>query len=122
MAAKIRKGDLVEVIAGRHKGERGRVVRVQPDKDRVWVEKINVVKRHRRGIPGQRESEILEKEAPIHASNVMIVDPKENKPTRVGFKFVFEISEEERQRLESAGQKAQPKKVRYAKLSGTTLD
>jgi large subunit ribosomal protein L24 len=123
MAAKIRKGDLVEVIAGSYKDTRGRVMRVQSSKNRVWVEKVNIIKRHKRGVTGQSESEILRKEAPIDLSNVMIVDPKTNEPTRVGFKMVFDISDEERQRLEAAGTPVKPlKKVRYAKKSGELLD
>ena len=123
MAAKIRKGDLVEVIAGAYKDTRGRVIRVQSSKKRVWVEKVNILKRHKRGVTGQSESEILRKEAPIDISNVMIVDPKTNEPTRVGFKLVFDISDEERQRLETAGTPVKPsKKVRYAKKSGEILD
>lgn len=123
MAAKIRKGDLVEVIAGAYKDTRGRVIRVQSSKNRVWVEKVNIIKRHKRGVAGQSESEILRKEAPIDISNVMIVDPKTNEPTRVGFKLVFDISDEERQRLEAVGTQVKPsKKVRYAKKSGEILD
>ena len=123
MAAKIRKGDLVEVIAGAYKDTRGRVIRVQSSKNRVWVEKVNIIKRHKRGVTGQSESEILRKEAPIDISNVMIVDPKTNEPTRVGFKLVFDISDEERQRLEAVGTQVKPsKKVRYAKKSGEILD
>lgn len=122
MAAKIRKGDLVEVIAGAYKDTRGRVIRVQASKNRVWVEKVNIIKRHKRGVSGQSESEIVRKEAPIDLSNVMLIDPKTNQPTRVGFKMVFDISEEERQRLEASGSPVKPRKVRYAKKSGELLD
>ncbi len=84
---KVRKGDTVVVITGRDKGKTGSVLRVFPTENRVLVQGINVVKRHTRPRPGQTGG-IVEKENPIHASNVALVDPKDNKPTRVGFKTV----------------------------------
>ncbi len=84
---KIRKGDNVVVITGRDKGKRGSVLRVFPTENRVLVQGVNTVKRHTRPRPGQAGG-IVEKELPIHASNVALVDPKEDKPTRVGFKTV----------------------------------
>jgi large subunit ribosomal protein L24 len=122
MAAKIKKGDLVEVVTGKYKGQRGRVMRVKADDNRVWVEKINIVQRHTRGLPGQTESEIVNKEAPIDLSNVMIVDPESDRPSRVGFRFVDEVSEEERARANEQGVRIKPRKVRFAKRSGATLD
>jgi large subunit ribosomal protein L24 len=123
MASKIRKNDLVEVMRGREESKRGRVIRIDLEKELVWVEKLNIRSRHRKGAAGQKESTIEKKEAPMHISNVMLVDPEADVPTRVGFKLVYEISEEERQRLEAEGQKIQPrKKVRYAKKSGTVLE
>jgi large subunit ribosomal protein L24 len=128
MAAKIKKGDMVLVTAGRDKGERGRVMRVQPERDRVWVEKVNMISRHQKGVAGQTESEIIRKEAPINISNVMMLDPEakdadgELLPTRVGFKLIYDISDEERQRMADLGQQVKARKVRFAKRSGAILD
>jgi large subunit ribosomal protein L24 len=81
--ARIRKGDTVIVISGKDKGKTGKVLRVIPEADRVVVEKINVIKRHTKPTPMQREGGIVEREAPIHASKVMPVDPSTGKGTRV---------------------------------------
>jgi large subunit ribosomal protein L24 len=93
MAAKIRRDDMVKVIAGKAKGRTGRVLRVDPKKDKVYVEGVNIVKRHQRPRSlrdAQRAQEIggiVEKEGPIHISNVMLVDPKSGDPTRVGVSY-----------------------------------
>jgi large subunit ribosomal protein L24 len=84
---KIRKGDNVVVITGRDKGKTGSVLRVFPVENRVLVQGVNMVKRHTSPRPGQTGG-IVEKENPIHASNVSLVDPKDNKPTRVGYKII----------------------------------
>ena len=86
MAAKIRADDNVIVISGKDKGKTGKVLRVEPAKDRVYVEGLNMVKRHQRPVPGRPNLQVgvIEKEGPIHVSNVAIVDPKDHKPTRVG--------------------------------------
>jgi len=84
---KIRKGDNVVVITGRDKGKSGSVLRVFPAENRVLVQGINLAKRHTKPRAGQQGG-IVEKENPIHASNVALSDPKDNKPTRVGFKTV----------------------------------
>lgn len=76
------KNDTVKVIAGNHKGKTGRVIKVIPDKHRVIVEKIQLVKRHTRPRSTQQQGGIIEKEASIHISNVMLVCPKCDKPTR----------------------------------------
>jgi large subunit ribosomal protein L24 len=89
MALKIRRGDTVEVIAGKDSGKQGRVLRVEPKRNRLYVEGLNIVKRHQRPRSlketqrGGKVGGVIEKEGPIHVSNVMIVDPKENKPTRI---------------------------------------
>jgi len=88
--ARIRRDDTVIVIGGKDRGKTGRVLRVDPKKQKVYVEGLNIVKRHQR--PQQvRDAQrtetvggVIEKEGPIHLSNVMPVDPKENKPTRIG--------------------------------------
>ncbi len=104
MAAKIKKGDQVEVLAGRDKGKRGEVLRVVPKEGRAFVSGVNLVKRHQR--PSQfAEGGIITKEAAIQLSNLAIVDPKDDKPTRVGFKI-----------LEDG------RKVRFAKRSGEVID
>src|SRR5204863_6560229 len=83
---RIRADDEVVVIAGKDKGKTGKVIRVDPKNERVYVEGLNMVKRHQRPLPGRPNMQIgvLEKEGPIHVSNVAIFDPKEKKPTRVG--------------------------------------
>lgn len=104
MAAKIRKGDKVVVITGRDKGRTGEVIQVMPTESRALVRGVNIVKRHQRQTQNQ-EGGIISKEAPIHLSNLAIADPKDNKPTRVGFKVL-----------------ADGKKVRVAKKSGETIN
>ena len=85
LATPIRKNDNVVVTTGKDRGKRGRVVRVVPDKNRVVVEGVNLIKRHTRPNPQKNiKGGIVEREAAIHASNVMLLDPEENKPTRVG--------------------------------------
>jgi large subunit ribosomal protein L24 len=103
MAAKIRKGDKVVVISGRDKGRTGEVLEVRPAEQRALVRGINMVKRHQRQTP-QQEGGIISKESPIHLSNIAIADPKDGKPTRVGFKLQGD------------------KKIRIAKRSGAEID
>jgi len=103
MAAKIKKGDQVEIVAGKNKGERGTVLRVYPDKNKLTVEELNMVKRHQKAAQN-REAGIIDKEAPLHISNVMVVDPNDDRPCRVG----FEIRE--------------GKKTRVSKRTGAVLD
>ena len=107
MAAKIKKGDTVVVITGRDKGRSGEVIEMRRDDGRVLVRGVNMVKRHQRQT-AQQEGGIISKEASIHLSNVALADPKDGKPTRVGFKYV--------------GQGDDRKKVRFAKRSGVEID
>ena len=107
MAAKIKKGDTVIVIAGRDKGRTGEVIEVRRDDARALVRGVNVVKRHQRQSTTQ-EGGIISKELPIHLSNIALADPKDGKPTRVGFKVV--------------GKGDDRKKVRVAKRSGVEID
>ncbi len=101
MSARIRKDDEVVVIGGKDRGKRGRVLRVDPAKNRVYVEGLNIIKRHERPrqVAGAQRTEqvggVIEKEGPIHLSNVMHVDPKDNRPTRVG----IEIEDGKRYRI-----------------------
>ena len=89
MAAKVRRGDTVQVIAGKDSGKQGKVLRVDPKKSKVFVEGLNIIKRHQRPRSlkdtqrGGKVGGVIEKEGPIHISNVMVVDPRDNKPTRV---------------------------------------
>jgi large subunit ribosomal protein L24 len=82
---KIRRDDEVIVISGKDRGKTGKVLRVDPKAERVFVEGLNIVKRHSKPRPGTTEpGGVVEKEGPIHISNVMLLDPQDNKPTRVG--------------------------------------
>jgi large subunit ribosomal protein L24 len=81
---KIRRDDEVLVISGKDKGKTGRVLRVDPVKERVFVEGLNIVKRHQRPNQMGQQGGVIEKEGPIHVSNVAMLDPKDGKPTRVG--------------------------------------
>ena len=88
-ALKVREGDSVIVISGKEKGKTGRVLRTEPARRRVYVEGLNIVKRHTRprsvkDTQKAQSSGIIDQEGPIHVSNVMLVDPTDNKPTRVG--------------------------------------
>lgn len=81
---KIKKNDMVVVIAGNSRGRSGKVLRVYPEKQRVIVEGVNMVSRHRKPTQNNPQGGITRQEAPIHVSNVMLIDPKSNEPTRVG--------------------------------------
>ena len=86
--AKIRRDDEVIVISGKDRGKTGTVLRVEPEKQRVYVEGLNIVKRHQKpsALNPNAQAGVIEREGPIHVSNVALVDPKEKKPTRVGIK------------------------------------
>lgn len=86
MQASIRKNDTVMVIAGRERGKSGKVLRVLPDEQRAIIERLNMVKRHSKGRGAQAAQGIIEKEAPIHVSNLMVLCDKCNKPVRTGRK------------------------------------
>ncbi len=103
MASRIRKNDTVQIMAGKDKGKTGEVLQVFPKEDRVTVRSLNMVKRHIK--PNQQQQGgIIDKEAPLHISNVMPLDPEDGRPTRVGFKVV------------------EGKKVRVSKRTGKVLD
>jgi large subunit ribosomal protein L24 len=103
--ARVRTGDTVVVVAGKEKGKRGKVLRVFPEKGRVVIEKINMIKKHQRPTQRLRQGGIIEREGSIHLSNVMVVDPRGDKATRVGIK-----------------QLADGRKARVAKRSGEMID
>jgi large subunit ribosomal protein L24 len=107
MPARIRSDDEVIVISGKDRGKTGKVLRVDPKKERVYVEGLNIVKRHQRPTQtasGQQAGGVIEREGPIHVSNVMLIDPKDGKPTRVRIEI------------------ADGKRLRIAKRSGSRLD
>jgi|SRR5687767_9252601 large subunit ribosomal protein L24 len=107
MAARIRKGDRVMVTTGRDKGRRGEVIEVRTDEERALVRGVNMVKRHQRQT-GAQEGGIISKESSIHLSNLALLDPKDNKPTRVGFKLI--------------GEGRDRRKVRFSKRTGVEID
>ncbi|MGU3919312.1 50S ribosomal protein L24 [Listeria monocytogenes] len=100
----VKKGDKVKVITGKDKGKSGKVLAAFPKKDRVLIEGINMVKKHTKPSNINPQGGILNVEAPIHVSNVMLIDPKTGEPTRVGYKVKGD------------------KKVRVAKKSGEVID
>jgi large subunit ribosomal protein L24 len=104
---KLRKEDEVVVISGKDKGKTGKIIRVDRARDRVYVEGINIVKRHQRPNPGRPNAPVgvIEREGPVHVSNVALVDPKDGKPTRVGTR-----------RTEQGA------RMRVTKRSGTDID
>ena len=104
MAVKIKKGDHVVVLTGRDKGKHGEVLKVMPEENRAIVKGIAMIRRHQRQTATQ-DGGIITKEAAIHVSNLAIEDPKDGKPTRVGFKFLKD-----------------GRKVRFAKRSGEVID
>ena len=101
----VKKDDNVIVITGKDKGKKGRVIAAYPRENRVLIEGVNMVKRHTRPNQANPQGGIIEREAPIHASNVMHIDPKSGKPTRIGYKV-----------LDNGN------KVRIAKKSGQEID
>jgi large subunit ribosomal protein L24 len=104
---KLRKDDEVIVISGKDKGKTGKIIRVEPARQRVYVEGINMVKRHQRPNPARPNAQVgvIEKEGPVHVSNVALRDPKDGKPTRVGVR-----------RAEDG------RRMRVTKRSGTEID
>ena len=89
MALSIRKGDLVQVISGKDRGVKGKVIEVYPDTDRVIVEGVNRIKKHTKvgqNARGAKTGGIITTEAPIHVSNVQVIDPEDGRPTRVGYR------------------------------------
>ncbi len=101
---KIKKGDHVVVITGKDKGKKGEVLKVMPSENRAIVKGVGMIRRHQKQTPKQ-EGGIIAKEAAIHISNLALEDPKDGKPTRVGYKFLKD-----------------GRKVRYAKRSGEMID
>jgi large subunit ribosomal protein L24 len=105
---KLRKNDKVKVISGNHKGKEGKILKVFRKKDRVIVEGVNIIKRHTRASQKNPQGGITQKEAAINVSNVMLIDPKSNEPTRLGMQVI----------TDDQGNK---KRMRYAKKSGEII-
>ena len=111
MAARIKTGDEVMIMSGKDRGKKGKVLRVEPGKNRLYVEGLNIIKRHQRPqqVAGAQRAEqvggVIEREGPVHISNVMLLDPKDGKPTRLG----TEIADD-------------GKRYRISRRSGTRLD
>ena len=107
MASKLKTDDTVIVISGKDKGRTGKILRVEPSKDRVYVEGVNIIKRHTRPNPARPNAQVgvIEREGPVHVSNVALLDPKDRKATRVGTR-----------RTEDG------KRMRVTKSSGTEID
>ena len=110
MAARIRKGDKVVVISGADKGKRGEVLTVMPKVDRAVVQGVNIAKRHVKPQGMGKPGGIMEQEATIHLSNLMLIDPKTDKPTRVGFRVL------------DADAKGAGRKVRVARATGEVIE
>jgi len=104
----VRKGDMVLVLSGNDAGKKGKVLKTFPERNRVVIEGVAFMKRHTKPNPKVPQGGIVEKERTIHASNVMVIDPKTNKPTRIGYRT---LSDTEGKKL----------RVRYAKKSGETI-
>ena len=110
MPARIKTGDEVIIVGGKDRGKKGKVLRVDAGKNRLYVEGLNIIKRHQRPqqVAGAQRPEqvggVIEREGPIHISNVMLIDPKDNKPTRVGIEIEggkrFRIAKRSGARLE----------------------
>ena len=98
------KNDMVKILSGKYSGKTGKVLKVLPDENRLIVEGVNIIKKHTKPSQSNQQGGIIEKESSIHVSNVMVIDPKTNEATRVGYKF-----------LEDG------KKVRISKKSGEML-
>ena len=106
---KIRKNDNVMVIAGNSRGKSGKVLKVYPEKQRVIIEGVNIMKRHTRPSQKNPQGGIVQREAPIHVSNVMLMDPKTNEVTRIGTKLVTDPST------------GKTKRLRVSKATGETM-
>jgi large subunit ribosomal protein L24 len=96
---KIKKNDMVMVIAGNARGKTGKVLKVYPDRERIIIEGVNIIKRHTRPSQKNPQGGIIQREATVHASNVMLIDPKTNEVTRVGMKEVKDATTGRKRRM-----------------------
>jgi large subunit ribosomal protein L24 len=108
LKTRLKKNDKVKVISGNHRGKEGKILKIFRDKERVIVEGVNIIKRHTRPTQKNPQGGITQKEAPIHISNIMLIDPKANEPSRIGMQIITDDS----------GNK---KRMRYGKKSGEII-
>jgi large subunit ribosomal protein L24 len=108
MITRLHKGDRVKVIAGNHRGKEGKILKIFHDKNRLIVEGVNIIKRHTKPTQKNPQGGISQREAPIHISNVMLIDPKTNEPTRIGMQIIKDES-------------GKAKRMRYGKKSGEII-
>jgi len=104
---RLKKNDKVKVVSGNHKGKEGKILKIYPEKNRVIVEGVNIIKRHTKPNQKNPQGGISQKESTIHVSNIMLIDPKSNEPTRIGMQII-----------EGEGKK---KRMRYGKKSGEII-
>lgn len=105
---RLRKNDKVKVVSGNNKGKEGKILKIFRAKNRVIVEGVNIIKRHTRASQKNPQGGITQKEAPVHVSNVMLIDPKAGEPTRLGIKII-------------EGEGSKKKRMRYGKKSGEII-
>ncbi len=105
---RLKKNDKVKVISGNHKGKEGKILKIFPEKNRVIVEGVNIIKRHTKPNQKNPQGGITQKESTIHISNIMLIDPKSSEPTRIGMQIIGE----------EGGKK---KRMRYGKKSGEII-
>ncbi len=108
LKTRLKKNDRVRVISGNHRGKEGKILKLFRDKDRIIVEGVNIIKRHTRPTQKNPQGGITQKEAPIHISNVMLIDPKANEPSRIGMQIITDESGKKR-------------RMRYGKKSGEII-
>jgi len=108
LKTRLKKNDRVKVISGNHRGKEGKILKIFRDKKRVIVEGVNIIKRHTRPTQKNPQGGISQKEAPIHISNIMLIDPKSNEPSRIGMQIITDDS-------------GNRKRMRYGKKSGEII-
>jgi large subunit ribosomal protein L24 len=106
--SRLKKSDKVKVISGNHKGKEGKILKIFPSKNKVIIEGVNIIKRHSKPNQKNPQGGITQKEAPINASNVLLIDPKSNEPTRIGMQLIED-------------DKGRKKRMRYGKKSGEII-
>ena len=106
--SRLKKNDKVKVISGNHRGKEGKILKIYREKNRVIVEGVNIIKRHTRPNQKNPQGGITQKESPIHISNIMIIDPKSNEPSRIGMQII-------------EGEDRSKKRMRYGKKSGEII-
>lgn len=108
LKTRLKKNDRVKVISGNHKGKEGKILKIFREKNSIIVEGVNIIKRHTRPTQKKPQGGITQKEAPIHISNVMLIDPKANEPSRIGMQIIID-------------EQGKSKRMRYGKKSGEII-